>query len=307
MTQLGVHYSPQIVELLNNGEVEVEYFKCPEWPDVIAQAQRIRPVYVHFGLGVGTGIGDASMGDMGQSGSRSADWNFIEGLLKDTATPYLNLHLVPMSQDYPHIPLNSDDPAHIERITAALIRDVEGVVRRFGADKVIVENIPANDTRILRIAMRPEVIQTVVQTTSCGFLLDIAHAQLTVPYFDTDLKTYLEALPVDRLREIHVSGVQMLEGEWLAGLEGVLGSESPFIQQYAHGLMDHLPMTEADWQALTWVIGRIQSGEWNTPWMAGFEYSGVGLFGAITRIDVLREQIPRLWAHVHSADAVTGG
>lgn len=301
MTQLGVHYSPQIVELLNNGEVEFEYFKCPEWPDVIAKAQRIRPVYVHFGLGVGMGNGDAFMGEMGQSGSRSIDWHFIEGLLKDTSTPYLNLHLVPMCHQYPDIPLNSDNPAHIERITAALIKDVEGVTRRFGADKVIVENIPANDTRVLRISMRPEVMQAVVQTTGCGFLLDIAHAQLTIPYFDVDLKTYLDSLPVDRLREIHVSGIQMLEGEWLEGLQSELGAESSFLQRYAHAPMDHLPMTETDWEAVTWVMERIHSGAWNAPWMAGFEYSGVGLWGTITRTDILRAQIPRLHHTIHSA------
>lgn len=289
--KLGVHYSSQVVELLEAGAVEFDCFKCPAWPEVIEQAQAVRPAYIHFPLLVGAGMGDALDGETGQV----ADWAQIERLLHKTDTPYVNLHLTPMIDHHPDIDINSSDPAHVERVAEALLRDLEVVIRRLGADKVIVENIPATDTRVIRIAMHPALIQQVVNHVGCGFLLDIAHAQLTAPTFGIHVKDYLTALPVQHIREIHISGVQMLVGEWLERMQTQLPADSEFLQRYGGGPMDHLPMTDTDWDVLAWAIEQIRSGAWSTPWVGGFEYSGTGLWQTVTKTEVLREQLPRLY------------
>jgi hypothetical protein len=64
-------------------------------------------------------------------------------------------------------------------------------------------------------------------------------------------------------------------------------------------MMDHLPMTEANWALAAWAFGQMHTGLWALPETVGFEYSGIGLWQAITRTEVLREQVPRLYALCH--------
>jgi uncharacterized protein len=297
--KLGIHYSPQIVQLLEEGAVEFDYFKVPFWPDLIAQAQALRPAYIHFPLLVGSGMGDATGGEMGATGNKIDDWDAIEAALHQTGTPFVNVHLAPLIDHHPDIPNTSQQADHIERVTEALIRDVQAVVRRFGAERVIAENNPVNDTRILSAAMRPEVVCQVIQETGCGLLLDLSHARLSAPFFEMEVHQYLEALPVAHIREIHVSGVQMLEGVWLERMQGYLGADSAFLKRYQNAPMDHLPMTDEDWMVVDDAFAHIASGAWRTPQTVGFEYSGVALWQAVTEIEILRADVPRLWSVVH--------
>ncbi|MDX1992436.1 MAG: DUF692 family protein [bacterium] len=295
--KLGVHYSPQMVQLLDEGTVEFDYFKVPFWPDLIAQAQALRPAYIHFPLLVGSGIGDAIAGETGATSP--VDWGAVEAALHQTGTPFVNVHLAPLIDHHPDIPNTSQDAGHIDRVTEALICDVRAVVRRFGAERVIAENNPVNDTRILSAAMRPEVICRVIEETGCGLLLDLSHARLSAPFFQMEVHDYLEALPVAHIRELHISGVQRLEGVWLERMQATLGAESPFLKRYQNAPMDHLPMTDEDWGLVEAAFGHIASSRWAAPETVGFEYSGVALWQAVTEIEILRADVPRLWSVVH--------
>ena len=46
-------------------------------------------------------------------------------------------------------------------------------------------------------------------------------------------------------------------------------------------------------------VEQIRDGAWGQPWVVTFEYGGDdGLSGAITEVNVLAEQVPRLYALV---------
>ena len=51
--QLAINYSLQALELRNEGRIRFDRFKCADWPDMIADARRHAPVYVHFPLEAG--------------------------------------------------------------------------------------------------------------------------------------------------------------------------------------------------------------------------------------------------------------
>ncbi len=95
----AINYSPQSAELFQSGKIQVDRFKCPDWPWMIAEASRLCPVAVHFNLTVGNG----SVKDI--------DWETTLHLLESTSTPFLNFHLESRHHDFPDIPLESDDPA----------------------------------------------------------------------------------------------------------------------------------------------------------------------------------------------------
>jgi uncharacterized protein len=288
--KLAVNYSAATADLLQRREITFDYFKCPAWPDLVATAQMLRPVNVHFPLLVGAGRGDAVDSETGTA----PDWGHFENLLARTGTPLINVHLAAPPRDYPGVPLDTGDPSHIEWVTERLIADVSAVVRRFGAEHVIAENNPPSADDCLRPAYLPEVITRVVRETGCGLLLDLAHVRLAAAALGMDVRRYASALPVERIREIHITGVQRIEGRWLARM-AEHNVPPATIDAMAGRTLDHMPMTDEDWPLTEWAMGQIRSNAWREPWIVTFEYGGVGaLWESVTDAGVLQNQVPRL-------------
>jgi uncharacterized protein (UPF0276 family) len=162
-----------------------------------------------------------------------------------------------------------------------MIEDVASVVRRYGAERTIVENIPYRGVygKTLRPAVEPAVIRRICTETGCRLLLDISHARIAAHHLQIDEQTYMDALPVDRLQELHFTGLHDLDGV----------------------LMDHLPVLETDWPVLEWAFHRIRAGVWASPWMLALEYGGIGeKFKHRSDARVLASQVPILYQMVQS-------
>ncbi|MBN1886994.1 MAG: DUF692 family protein [Thermoflexales bacterium] len=264
--KLAVNYSLQAAVLLRDGAIALDAFKCPDWPDVIAEAGAQHPLYVHFGFRAGSGA------------LETVDWKHVEDVLAQTGTPYVNLHLYPRVADF-----GVDDPADVDDETVArrMICDVKLVVERFGPERVIVENIPYPDpdSAVLRTAVEVKTIRRVVCESGCGFLLDIGHARIAARSLQMDERAYISQLPVERLRELHVTGLEH-DGQYLR---------------------DHRPMTDTDWPTLEWVLGNIRADNgWAKPWAVVFEYGGIGdKLKNHSQAKVLAAQVPRLYELVH--------
>ena len=272
--EFALNYSTQAAALLREGRIEIDRFKCPDWSDLVAQALAIRPVYVHFPLRAGTGT-------VGET-----DWSQIHAFLEQTNTPCVNLHLAPKVKDFPGIPTDTQDPTHVEMIVERMIADVEQVVVQFGSDRVIVENVPLRiaEDKFLRPAVEPAVIRRVVEATGCGLLLDLSHARITARNLDLDEREYVSQLPVERLRELHITGLGLKDGR----------------------LADHLPMTSEDWPAVEWAFERIGAGDWARPLIVAVEYGGVGAsFAWRSNAAVIAADVPRLYA-LHREASIAG-
>jgi uncharacterized protein (UPF0276 family) len=288
---LAVNYSEAAADLLEKGQIAIDRFKCPAWPDLIATVRHIHPTYVHFPLTAGQGIGNAF--DM--ETHEVADWSTIEGLLTHTNTPFVNIHLAPTVRDHVDIPADTQEPEHVERLITCLIRDVRAVVEQFGPERVIVENDHDNGGKYLRPALLPDVIHRVVDETGCGLLLDISHARLAARHLGMDAWEYIHALPVERLREIHVTGIQHFDARWV-GLLCRAGVDAGVIQGLAGRQVDHLPLITDDWAFAAQSLDHIRRGVWGQPWIVALEYGGVGpVWEAVAEMEVLREQVPRLY------------
>ncbi len=262
--KFAINYSYPAATLLDEGRILIDRFKTPNWPHFISEASLHSPVAVHFDLQAGQGT------------AAEADWDMIGRLLEQTATPYINLHLSPSVTNYPDIVSNRPTPTQAEQVIDQMLRDVMLAVQRFGPERVIVENVPYRGSagKKIRTAVEPEVIQRIVQESSCGLLLDISHARITARSLGLDERDYMSSLPVNRLREVHFTGLHWLDGRW----------------------EDHLPVLEEDWPVLEWATGQISSGEWAKPWILVFEYGGIGgLFERRSDPAVIAEQAPRLY------------
>jgi uncharacterized protein (UPF0276 family) len=206
--EVSINWSPQAGALLSAGRIRPDRFKCPDWPDLIATARSQRPVYVHFPLQVGAGK------------IAEADWSLVDRLLTETQTRFVNLHLNPRKEFFSEAATPEEIaalpmPAR-ELVEARLIQEVAWVVQRFGADRVIVENgVYWGEAWVMPAAgVDPAVITTVVRETGCGLLLDLAHAWISAHHLGADLRQYLAAMPVDKLRELHVVGTHHDGQRW---------------------------------------------------------------------------------------------
>jgi hypothetical protein len=262
--KLALNYSDEAAHLLDEGRLDVDLYKCPDWPGAVEVAQQQRPTYVHFPLKAGRLEGAVDL-------SRVADFR------EATGTPFVNTHLDP------EVGAASGPISGVHRAVERTIEHVEGLIARFGAENVIVENVPywQNENHHERLASLPAFVSTVVEETGCGLLLDLAHARIAACEHGIDEITYLNALPTHRLRELHVSGTRVVDG-WYR---------------------DHMPLDAEDWNAVRWALRRIGEGGWARPDVVACEYGGLGpRFSWRTSPGVLAEQIPRLRALVREAD-----
>lgn len=287
--EFSVNYSPVLAELVRENLVRIDRFKCPAWPDLLEEARRTLPVYIHFPLQIGSGNG------MPVDAERRApvDLERMADLLEMSGTLLVNTHLMPAPIDYPSIPPDSRNPSHIQQVISGALRDLEPLIKRFGAERVLVENIIL-ERNWLQLAVLPEVMAQVLEETGCGFLFDLSHARMAADGLGIDSRAYADSLPVERIREIHITGIQVIGGELL---ERVLatGAKEGFGGLLLGKPMDHLPMTDPDWVELEWMMGRIREGAWPTPWLIASEIGGVGGFWSVImdRAAYL-EQIPRM-------------
>jgi uncharacterized protein len=148
------------------------------------------------------------------------------------------------------------------------------------------------------------VISRVIDETGCGLLLDISHARIVASHLGMDAHEYMAALPVKRLREMHITGIQVFDQSWLDMMTNKGMPEHRFnLSENLGRWMDHLPITDQDWPEIAWVLEQIGNGSWAEPWVASCEYGGIGggFFEATTDEAVIREQFPRLGKMVKGA------
>lgn len=283
--QFAVHYNPRLATLYCEGEVSFDYFKCPAWPDLIAESRATGPTYVHFPLVVGHP--DGVVWDTERKAP--VDWSFMLPILEQTSTPYLNLHVLPFIEWYQHMAPATIDHVHIEIMMDNVIQGVEDAIAQVGADRVILENVHGDLS--MQAAFSASFLNQLIRETGTGFLLDVSHARLAAGELNLKPEVYLSRLPLRHIREIHITGIQTFEGDWL---EKARTLDPVVAERYAGKPLDHLSMTESDWAFLDWVIEQIKQEKWGEPWMMAFEYGGVGGFWELIVDEAIyRQQIPR--------------
>jgi uncharacterized protein (UPF0276 family) len=71
---------------------------------------------------------------------------------------------------------------------------------------LLIENLDYNPGGAYDCLCEPDFIAAVLANTGVGFLLDIAHARVSASHLGMAIEDYLARLPLDTIRQIHVSG-----------------------------------------------------------------------------------------------------
>ena len=199
MPQLGCNFSPQLISLINNDRADVDWIKLSRWEtyqEDYSVARPLHPILLHV------------LPHAGKPSFDEVDWGALNSAVHDCGSPHIALHLASMQTDWgEHTPT---DREVVERMTAgaklwASNMDVP----------LLVENVPYSGFHdsgvhgILRPATDPNVIRQICRESGVGLLLDLAHARVACWHRNEDVDAYLRALPLDRVREIHVCGPAM--------------------------------------------------------------------------------------------------
>ena len=287
--EFAVNYSPALADLVRAGQVRVDRFKCPSWPGLIADATAVLPVYVHMPLEIGWGRGIP----LDVERKEAVDLEWLADMAAATSTHLINTHFQPPQDSFPEIPVHNLESRHFRPVLDAALRDLEPLIKRFGEQRVTVENC-IGDYGKLRLSALPEVLQLLLEECGCGFLYDQSHARLAARRMGLDERAYSCALPVQRMREMHITGIQVIAGHWLERMQAA-GDQDGVARRLAGQELDHFPMLDADWVELAWAMQNIHSGAWAAPWVVAYEYGGIGgFFEAITDSKILLEQVPKL-------------
>lgn len=242
--KLAVNYSTQATVLLRDGLIEIDFFKCPDWPDLIEEAKKHAPVAVHFNLTAGSGR------------LHKTNWEQVKKLKEETNTPYVSLHLESTTKNFPGYSPETISKKKAKKVKETIFKDVETALQFFPSEQIIIENVPYRGKfgKVIRTAVEPDTICELLEKTETGLLLDISHARITANFLGMSEKSYLNQLPVQKIKEMHFTGLHPFNG-WL---------------------QDHLPAIPSDWPVLDWVMQQIKINGWAEPWLLAHEVGGVG-------------------------------
>lgn len=259
--KFAVNYSAPLIRLIDQGMVQVDLIKCPDWEGMLKEAKPYGPITIHFDLEVGLGH------------TLTADLDRIARLKEETGTPHINTHLVTRKT---HHPGNSDE---ISEINALWRNELQLMIDKFGGNSIALEHYPFTPDRpFIATAADSATFSNVIRDVDCMLLLDLAHARITANTLNMDVRDYIQSLPLDRLVEVHVTGIKK------------------------HGgiLTDHFELSQEDWLVFEWALNKIREGYWPQPRIIAFEYGGVGsTFVWRTNQDVLQDQVPILYEMIH--------
>ncbi len=70
---------------------------------------------------------------------------------------------------------------------------------------ILIENLDYNPTQAYEYVCEPDFIQEVIHETGTWLLLDLAHARVTAHAFGISVENYIDQLPLEKVRQIHLN------------------------------------------------------------------------------------------------------
>jgi uncharacterized protein len=133
----------------------------------------------------------------------------LKNLVRRTRTPWLSDHLCWGSVDgrYTHDLLPMPYTFEAANLTAEKIRQVQDFVEV----PVVVENVSSYAEYHVSEMTEWEFLTEVVEKADCGILLDVNNIYVSSRNHDFDPFTYVNAVPAERVAQIHIAGHSKFE------------------------------------------------------------------------------------------------
>lgn len=191
MIQLGCNYSPELMELISKNVVEIDWIKLANeklYYEQYKVINSIKPILFHMVPRV--------MSDKNIEG-----WNIEKTniAIKECKSPHVASHFRANANDIKG-PVTRD--VLKEKAIELLLNKKERTY-----SELLIENMPINRLPSgYEYLAEPEMIKEICEEAGVGLLLDLAHLKISAWYRKESEIDYLKRLPLNLVKEIHVSG-----------------------------------------------------------------------------------------------------
>jgi len=206
------NFSKELMELLSVEPDVCDYIKIGDFGPSKAymdQCFQLKPLLIHgFGWFERGGMADTSM----------MDFHYMNKRLARFKTPYLGMHAMAFRKD---IAIYPDTLKHM----IAIFNEVKDKI----ACELLFENMDYSmeysyETTVKETVM-PDFYSRLADSCQLKMLLDTSHALVSAYQLQMNIYDYLEALPLDRVREIHISGSFKHKHKGYMDVHGVMTEE----------------------------------------------------------------------------------
>jgi uncharacterized protein (UPF0276 family) len=226
MCKIGCNWSEPLSTLILNGQANVDYIKTGAYVELENQFSRMRslkPILLH-GLG--------SFEHTGMHDIEKVDFIRANQLIDKCNSPHYGLHLAIENKDI--VPEMNEEAIH-----SHMSKQIQ-VFKKNLSVPLLLENIPDSPQDRIVFDHYPyveaEKIDRLITENEVGLLLDLTHAKITALYRKWNLYDYLNELPLNRIREIHINGSGYDNDGFPADT--------------------HQSMSDEDYELLDWVLSR---------------------------------------------------
>lgn len=140
--------------------------------------------------------------------------NSLHEYLQCTNSPWLSIHYALLPPGYVWIAARlgwyfpSPNPTYLAKRFVGRIKRLKELTGL----PVLLENMPSFATHKYAFEVAPDHIRDALEQTTSGLLLDIAHARVVASVFELDVYEYFRRLPLEKVRQIHLSGPRRRNG-----------------------------------------------------------------------------------------------
>jgi uncharacterized protein (UPF0276 family) len=109
-------------------------------------------------------------------------------------------------RDGPYREADPEDLQSRETVIANITKHGRRLVEWLGETPLLLENFNYHPTNAYEYICEPDLFSSLLDDIGCGMLLDLAHARISAHNMGwKDAETYLSALPLNKVREIHTN------------------------------------------------------------------------------------------------------
>lgn len=236
--KLGVPILKSTFALLEAGDLDVDYvvFYGQAGIDNLRRvAVYDRPIYLH---------------DLARSFWLNYEDPFREDVMAEARamldlaqSPWLSTGIGASAEPQAHRsgPYREADPEDLqprEKVIENIVRHGRRL-RDWAGVPLLLENFNYHPTNAYEYICEPETFSSLIEQIGCGMLLDLAHARISAHNMGwADPRSYLEALPLPKVREIHVTRPSW-EGSQMVDLHSPLQTEDLDLLGW---VLDHTPV-----------------------------------------------------------------
>ncbi len=225
MTLLACSFSPALAGLLRADAVAIDRIEVGPWFSLsdIARIRHDFPTYpIHFH--------DSNLHQT--LGRRSARQRWL-AYHQATNSPFASFHLSFLTERMARLVKRGWPAAFLRtgRAKQRLLAQIE-TARRHLDKPILLENMPG--LARYHPASQPQCIADVLTEASAGLLLDVGHARIAANWLGLPYPDYLRALPLERLRQLHV--------------------HRPTIARDGHLADTHNPLIAEDYPLIAWLV-----------------------------------------------------